>query len=68
MDDCCRNHPPGPVQKEPERCRSCNQPGKPWLTGRSKRSLSRKPEVRDTVDGRIYGFCDTPTCSTDKLD
>ena len=64
MDDCCRNLQPRPVQKQTGRCHSCNQRGKP-VAHETVEALI-KPEFRDTVDGRVYGFCDTPTCSTDK--
>ncbi|WP_447973867.1 putative iron-sulfur cluster-binding metallochaperone [Nitrospira sp. Kam-Ns4a] len=60
MDDCCRNHPPRPEPKEPKRCNSCMQPGKP-VTHETVAALI-KPEFHDTVKGRAYAFCDTPTC------
>lgn len=60
MDDCCRTLQPGPVQKRPERCDFCKQRGKP-VTRDTVEALI-KPEFRDTVNGRTYAFCETPTC------
>ncbi len=60
MDDCCRNLPPEPEQKQPERCHFCNQRGKP--VARETVDALVKPEFRDTVNGRTYAFCESPTC------
>lgn len=60
MDDCCRSLPPGLEQKQPERCDSCKQPGKP-VTRETVGALIN-PELRDTVNGAAYAFCETPTC------
>ena len=60
MDDCCRHLPSGPEQKQPKGCHSCNQRGKP-VAHETVEALI-KPEFRDTVNGRAYAFCETPTC------
>lgn len=60
MDDCCRNLPPEPKQKQPERCDFCKQLGKS-VAHETVEALI-KPEFRDAVNGRAYAFCETPTC------
>lgn len=60
MDDCCRTLQTRPVQLQAEGCHSCNQRGKP--VARETVEALIKAEVRDTVNGRAYTFCDTPTC------
>jgi hypothetical protein len=60
MDNCCRNPPPEPEQKQPERCHFCNQRGK--LVARETVEALTKPEFREAVNGGAYAFCETPTC------
>lgn len=60
MDDCCRTVQPRPVQLQAGCCHSCNQRGKP--VARETVEALIKSDFRDTVNGRAYAFCDTPTC------
>lgn len=60
MGDCCRNLPPEREQNQPGFCLSCHQWGKPVAHVTVEALI--KPEFRDTVNGRAYAFCETPTC------